>query len=209
MSQSVVVQKTLAARSRASLSLLLLMPVGIVAALSPVPFRAGSWGAFAFENVALALFLVGVVCRWWATLYIGGVKGKHLIVDGPYSLCRNPLYLGSFLMALSAAVSLQSGLFTLASLLVAALYLAITVPGEEQRLAQKYGAAFDAYCDRVPRFLPRRCSGPRSGGTITVLVDGLKAECVRSARWGLIPFAFHVLLQLRSEPWWPEMFTLP
>jgi protein-S-isoprenylcysteine O-methyltransferase Ste14 len=45
----------------------------------------------------------GATLRLWSTLYIGGRKRVVLVSDGPYSLCRNPLYVGTFLIALSNA----------------------------------------------------------------------------------------------------------
>lgn len=48
------------------------------------------------------LFLLGTILvgigslgRMWCSLYIAGYKREQLIADGPYSMCRNPLYFAS------------------------------------------------------------------------------------------------------------------
>lgn len=50
------------------------------------------------------LFLVGCLCvgaamagRIWCAQYIAGYKNDVLVREGPYSVCRNPLYFFSFL----------------------------------------------------------------------------------------------------------------
>ena len=40
---------------------------------------------------------IGVMGRIWCSLYISGFKNAKLVTEGPYSLCRNPLYLFSYL----------------------------------------------------------------------------------------------------------------
>ena len=51
------------------------------------------------EKVTFFLFLAGMILvgiaslgRMWCSLYIAGYKDDKLVTDGPYSLCRNPLY---------------------------------------------------------------------------------------------------------------------
>ena len=40
---------------------------------------------------------VGAMGRIWYSIYISGYKNNKLVMEGPYSLCRNPLYLFSYL----------------------------------------------------------------------------------------------------------------
>jgi protein-S-isoprenylcysteine O-methyltransferase Ste14 len=96
---------------------------------------------------------LGALLRVWAAGYIE--KGKALAKDGPYSLTRNPLYLGSFLMALGVLLAGQGywlllpfGIFFLT------LYFPV-MKREEQELLQGYGAEFLEYAGRVPMFFPR------------------------------------------------------
>lgn len=105
----------------------------------------------------LGLGLVGLatVGRLWCSLYISGHKNAELITTGPYSLCRNPLYFFSLLGF--AGIGFASETFTLGIVVVAAMlagYPAV-IRQEEAVLRERFGAAFETYCARVPRVLPR------------------------------------------------------
>ena len=51
------------------------------------------------ESVGVLMLIAGVLGRFWATLYIGGVKNREVVQDGPYSTTRNPLYVASAIAA--------------------------------------------------------------------------------------------------------------
>ncbi|MDR3753872.1 MAG: isoprenylcysteine carboxylmethyltransferase family protein [Terracidiphilus sp.] len=101
---------------------------------------------------SLALVLPGLALRAAAS---GTVKkNRELAVTGPYAHTRNPLYLGSMLIAAGFAVALLS--WPLA-LLLAAGFAVIYIPviaGEERFLRDTF-PEFEDYCRRVPRLLPR------------------------------------------------------
>ena len=104
--------------------------------------------------LAWATFLVGGGFRFWATLYLGGRKERELVTDGPYSIVRHPLYVGSLLIGVSAGLFLESVMFELALAAVAAMYATATVPVEEAVLASRHPDEYKAYSERVPRFWP-------------------------------------------------------
>ncbi|MGA9063715.1 MAG: isoprenylcysteine carboxylmethyltransferase family protein [Terracidiphilus sp.] len=101
---------------------------------------------------SLALVLPGLALRAAASGTVD--KNRELTVVGPYSHTRNPLYLGSMLIAAGFALAL----FTWpVALLIAAGFAAIYIPviaSEEQFLRATF-PEFDAYCRSVPRFIPR------------------------------------------------------
>ncbi len=102
------------------------------------------------------LILIGIatVGRLWCSLYISGYKDNELITVGPYSVSRNPLYFFSFLGF--AGVGLATETITLAIVLpvfFAAVY-PFVIRREERDLRTRFGASFDAYYARVPRFFP-------------------------------------------------------
>jgi protein-S-isoprenylcysteine O-methyltransferase Ste14 len=105
----------------------------------------------------LGLLLVGVatVGRLWCSLYISGHKNAELITTGPYSLSRNPLYFFSLLGF--AGIGFASETVTLGAVLAAAMLIGYpaVIRQEEAVLRERFGAEFEAYCARVPRFLPR------------------------------------------------------
>ena len=101
---------------------------------------------------SLALVIPGLALRGYAAGYVK--KNRELTQTGPYAYTRNPLYLGSMLLAAGFAVALQSWIF---ALVLAAGFAIIYIPvisGEEQFLRAAF-PGFDDYCRRVPRLLPR------------------------------------------------------
>lgn len=103
--------------------------------------------------IGAVLSLAGALLRLWAAGHI--VKGKVLTRTGPYAFSRNPLYLGSFFMALGIIIGGQ-GYWLL--LLFALFYLVLYIPvmrAEEQELLNGYGDEFVEYSKKVPLFFPR------------------------------------------------------
>lgn len=196
------------ARSRAWLAILVLAPVCCAALFTKPYFEFDGLVEYGIEFVAWMLFVSGACFRWWATLFIGGRKHHELITLGPYSVCRNPLYLGTMLMTLSIAVFLQSITLFITMLLVGVAYILMTVPVEEQRLASIYGVEFASYCQRVPRIVPRFSlhTAPKE---ISVQLSGMRSEFIRMLRWGCIPLLWYLIEHLRVLPYWPIMLVLP
>src|SRR5579863_3200012 len=101
---------------------------------------------------SLALVLPGLWLRAYAAGYVK--KNRELTVTGPYAHTRNPLYLGSMLMAAGFALALLSWPV---ALLLALGFGVIYVPviASEERFLRATFPEFDAYCRRVPRLIPR------------------------------------------------------
>lgn len=110
---------------------------------------------------SLALVLPGLWLRGYAAGYVK--KNRELTQTGPYSHTRNPLYLGSMLMAFGFALALLSWPV---ALLLAFGFLVIYVPviASEERFLRATFSDFDAYCRRVPRLLPRITAAPAPAG---------------------------------------------
>ena len=111
--------------------------------------------------VALPFALLGEALRLWASGHIE--KTQRLATGGPYAHTRNPLYVGSALMALAAAAACASA----AAGLCVALYLAAFYPSvmreEADFLHRKFGDEYEAWAREVPMFLPRfSAGGPRA-----------------------------------------------
>ncbi len=106
--------------------------------------------------------LLGLAIRFWASGHIR--KTRELAVDGPYSLVRNPLYVGSFVVGLGIILAggLPWALVAFAVLFVAAYVRKMRQ--EEAHLANLFGEAFGEYCRRVPRFVPRLAVPTRGRG---------------------------------------------
>lgn len=119
---------------------------------------------------SLALVLPGLWLRGYASGYVK--KNAELTMTGPYAHVRNPLYLGSILIAGGFAVALGSGWF---AAVLAAFFLLIYVPviaGEERFLRGEF-LEYEWYSRRVPRLIPRITPArapdarPGSGGSFS------------------------------------------
>lgn len=195
-------------RSRGLVGGLLVAIFGAAVILSAPAWPEAVWGQILFEVLGWMVFVAGAALRFWATLYIGGRKRLTVVCDGPYSLCRNPLYVGTFLIAFSAALMLQSLTFALGILLGAIFYAWATVPAEERYLRETLGEPYQRYCQRTPRFWPQFAAF-HTPKTIDLSVKALRNECRRAIRWIWLPAIIDVLCRMRLESWWPHWLTLP
>src|SRR6266545_8257978 len=96
---------------RGAVGVVLLTPAAVVTVLADPLVAPDSWLDIAVDALAWVAFIAGAGLRFWATLYIGGRKSDFAVNEGPYSICRHPLYLGSVLLVLSGALFLKSIVF--------------------------------------------------------------------------------------------------
>lgn len=108
--------------------------------------------SFYFYFLGFFLVLIGVLLRIWASGCIH--KNEFLIKEGPYNLCRNPLYLGSFLSVtgFSFIASRWESLILLIFLFL--IFYVPTIYKEEDYLKTNFKENFSIYCREVPRFFP-------------------------------------------------------
>lgn len=106
------------------------------------------------EAIGLGLILFAIAGRTWCSLYIAGRKKETIVDVGPYSVCRNPLYVFSFIGAAGAGAQFGSLSATFAAAFVTVLVFAVVVRKEERFLAGAFGETYLAYKARVPRFVP-------------------------------------------------------
>jgi len=85
----------------------------------------------------------------------GRVYADDLVTGGVYNLCRNPMYVGNVLLVAGLALASNSLATLLCALVLAIVAYAAIVAAEEHYLHGKFGAAYEAYCHDVPRWLPR------------------------------------------------------
>jgi Phospholipid methyltransferase len=126
------------------------VPAGYPAALlylwlaRPAPLALAVGGAVAFA---------GLLVRACAAGYLK--KHEELATAGPYAWSRNPLYLGSAVIALGLLVAARSWL---AAGIVVAYFLAFypaVIRREAEELAARFGADYEEYARQAPLFFPR------------------------------------------------------
>ena len=152
--------------------------------LSPrlIPFylvvAVGLWLAQpSVASLALAapFLCAGSLLRVWSAGYL--VKTDRLIVTGPYAHLRHPLYAGTLILAVGFGVSAGPYGVGILSLVFAPVFFGYYMPYKDrvegERLAARYGEAYEAYREATPSLFPslRGFSPPDDGA-----YD-------RSARW--------------------------
>lgn len=136
------------------------------------------------ELLSQAFVAFAVIGRIWCAIFIGGRKNRELCRDGPYSLCRNPLYGFSFLGLMGL---LMAARLLLLALLVGGffwVYHLFVVRNEERRLGEIFGKIYHDYCARVPRFWPN-FSGYHCPVSVTLDVRGVQ-RALREVVWFLL-----------------------
>jgi len=133
-----------------------------IAALLILLFIGGSEWEEKCPIVSSVLFLAGCTLagvaslgRLWCSLYIAGYKTKQLIVAGPYSICRNPLYFFSMLGGVGVGLASETLTIPVIILVAFAFYYPFIIRYEEQNLRNQFGQLYDDYVRRTPRFWPK------------------------------------------------------
>jgi protein-S-isoprenylcysteine O-methyltransferase Ste14 len=100
--------------------------------------------------------LVGAIGLWLRGFAAGYLHKKEILtVTGPYAYTRNPLYLGSAILALGTGIATHSWFSATILLAYFALFYSVVMRREEKELQLRHGAAFEEYARAVPLFLPR------------------------------------------------------
>jgi hypothetical protein len=119
--------------------------------------RPSGWSLLA----SLALVVPGLWLRGYAAGYVK--KNAELTMTGPYAYTRNPLYLGSMLIAFGfAAAAWNLLIFVVLAGLFAAIYIP-TILSEEAFLRGQF-PMFEGYSRLVPRLLPRLTAARTGNG---------------------------------------------
>jgi len=110
------------------------------------------------------LVAIGVALVVWTVTLFGKVghgtlapwdPASALVVQGPYRYVRNPMITGVAAILAGEALFFRSWAIAIA-LAVFVLVNAIYFPlFEEPGLRRRFGAEYEEYCARVPRWLPR------------------------------------------------------
>lgn len=100
--------------------------------------------------------MVAVAClgRLWCSLYIAGYKTDVLIDQGPYSMCRNPLYFFSLVGAVGVGLATETVFIPAIILIAYGAYYPMVIKSEERRLSAIHRDAFIEYFKSTPRFFP-------------------------------------------------------
>ena len=138
--------------------------------------------------LAILLAFAGAALRIWGAAYLGSsvvhsmnMQAGQTVASGPYRFVRNPLYLGTWLFAVSVSILMppSGAVFFLAATF---LFYFRLILGEEQYLAAHLGEPYREYRRRVPRIVPSLRS--------RLAASGLRAQWMQAFFGEIFPFAF-------------------
>ncbi len=133
------------------------VPLGFITAILFLVFSKPSWQTLI---IGAPIALCGVAIRAWASGHLR--KNAELAISGPYAYTRNPLYFGSFILAIGIVIG--GGSWWLAALLLG-FFLAVYLPvmqAEAAHMHELFPRDFAEYEQNVPLFLPRLTAWKRS-----------------------------------------------
>jgi protein-S-isoprenylcysteine O-methyltransferase Ste14 len=137
------------------------VPLGFVLAVAYFWLAKPTWISIAIGAIVA---FVGVAIRAAASGHVK--KNAELTKTGPYAYTRNPLYVGSIVIAAGFAIAAMS---TWIVVMLALMFVFIYVPVIRSEEAFLRGAFtdFDEYCQRVPRLIPRLRRAYEGTGTFS------------------------------------------
>lgn len=137
------------------------VPLGFLLAVAYVWLARPTWLSI---TAGAVVAVGGVAIRAAASGHVK--KNQELTKTGPYAYTRNPLYLGSIIIAAGFAIAAMSVWIVIIFIL---MFVAIYVPviRSEEAFLRGTFADFDDYCKRVPRIVPRFTRAYEGTGTFS------------------------------------------
>lgn len=118
------------------------------------PAWSDHWISAACRLLGILFVCTAAMGRMWCALYISGRKSHELVTEGPYSLCRHPLYLLNLLGFVGVALLSES--LVLVGLVVTAFSVFYpAVLRSEERLLRTRFPAYEHYMQHTAALLPR------------------------------------------------------
>jgi protein-S-isoprenylcysteine O-methyltransferase Ste14 len=134
-------------------------------------FHRAYWWPFPASKIgelilAVAAVMLALVSNWMCLRAIQAlgkqwtyearvIKGHELITHGPYTIVRNPIYLGMFGLMIATGLVFATWWAVLLAVVLFLIGNQIRIRAEEQLLRETFGSQFDDYARRVPAFFPR------------------------------------------------------
>jgi len=134
----------------------------LLAGFKPLVPRGSARLDSLLDLAGLMVALIGQGLRAAVIGYVyirrGGKDGKayaeDLVTEGLFAHARNPLYVGNLLILFGLLIMFNSPAAYLVAVPLLLFFYAAIVASEEAYLRGRFGAAFDDYCRRAPRWIP-------------------------------------------------------
>jgi len=122
-------------------------PLFILVLVLVAPFAKREWLLAGF-----IVSMIGEFIQLWCFASLD--KNLTLTIRGPYTMVRNPMYLGRFFIPLGFLMLLGQWWLLVAYAVIYWLYMDARVQREEAHLKPIFGAPYEDYCAKVRRFVP-------------------------------------------------------
>lgn len=185
---------------------LYLLVLALVVASDGRGLRGGP--AIFAQSAGFLLVALAVLARLWITLFIAGRKDEQLVREGPFALCRHPLYLASIVGAFGIGLTTLSLAMTVAVPLAVAAILIAAARREDDALLAAHGDSWRQYRAAVPAFWPDWSRGRMPESVMVPLGIYRKAFLDAASFLGL--WLLVLLLEgLKAGGAWRALFSLP
>jgi protein-S-isoprenylcysteine O-methyltransferase Ste14 len=107
------------------------------------------------RSVFIGFFFIiaGMFFRGWSSGYIN--KDDELATQGPFSLTRNPLYFGNFILGAGIAIAGNNVCCYTIFLVYYLLFFPFLMVIEHKRLKKKFGKQYEEWAERSNSFFPK------------------------------------------------------
>jgi len=160
------------------------------------------------QAAGFLLIVAAVLGRLWTTLFIAGRKDEQLVREGPFSVCRHPLYVCSIVGALGIGLTTLSLSLTVALPLVVGVIVLAAARREDALLLTIHGTAWRDYREAVPAFWPA-WSRMRMPESVTLPPRIYRKAFLDAASFLGLWLLVLLLEGLRAGGAWPAVFRLP
>lgn len=149
--------------------------------------------------VGMILIVAGESIRIWAAGHLQ--KNEILTVSGPYAYVKNPLYIGTILIATGFCIFADNiYLLGVLTFLFCFHYIPYKRRVEGDRLRKIFGNRFEDYDQRVPDYLPRWVPYSRESGSWQF------KHFIGNSEEGILLLTVVGLLLILSRPCWISLF---
>jgi protein-S-isoprenylcysteine O-methyltransferase Ste14 len=155
--------------------------------------------ALAFDLFCFVLVMLGTLGRLWCVSHASSQKEQKLVIEGPYSVVRNPDYWFTFVGAAGVGLATEKVNCVLVVALLQLCFYPLTILGRELEKRKKYGDAFKSYAAKTPRFLPKFALF-HEPETFTIFAKSHRRGLIRA--FSLVPaFVLVLLVKFLQREW--------
>jgi protein-S-isoprenylcysteine O-methyltransferase Ste14 len=111
--------------------------------------------AISLLGLGIRIYTIGYVPAGTSGRTTSNPKAQELNTTGMYSIVRNPIYFGNFVIWVGIVLLARSALLTVTCVLAFFLYYERIIIAEEEFLSGKFGAVFAQWAEKTPMIIPK------------------------------------------------------